>query len=72
MILTACKSSTRSLCSNGTSDADPGPVTITLRPDKIEPTATAMFFLESKRPLYLTKLKCCKFVALIAAAVVSA
>jgi predicted GNAT superfamily acetyltransferase len=45
---------------------------ITLGTDKIEPTATAMLFLERKRSLYLLKLESCKFVAFIAATVVSA
>jgi predicted GNAT superfamily acetyltransferase len=45
---------------------------ITLRTDKIEPTAAAMLFLKRKSSLYLPKLESCQFVALIAAAMVSA
>lgn len=43
---------------------------IALRADKIEPTATAVLFLKGKSSLYLPKLESCKFVALIAAAMV--
>jgi hypothetical protein len=71
-ILTARESGTRSLCSNGAGDTDPSPMPITLRTDKIEPTAAAMLFLKRKSSLYLPKLESCQFVALIAAAMVSA
>jgi hypothetical protein len=50
-ILTTRESGTRSLCSNGTGDADPSPMPIALRTDKIEPTATAMLFLEGQSSL---------------------
>lgn len=39
---------------------------------EVEPTATAVFFLESKRMLDLAKLERCKFIVLIAAAMVGA
>lgn len=70
--LTSSQCSPRSLRSNSTSHTDPSPMTIAFCANKIEPTPTAVFFLESKCMLDLAKLKSGEFVVLITAAMVCA
>jgi hypothetical protein len=71
-VLTASQGCTRSLRSNGTGNADPSPMAIAFGANKIEPTATAVLFLECQCMLDLTELESGEIIGFIASAMVSA